>query len=221
MKQACLKFPHFHLPTRAAHHLRGYFGNLFREHSPLLHNHYADGSLRYRYPLVQYKVVDGVPMLVGLGEGAQLLVDLFLQFEELEIDGQAYPLHHKHIQCRELEMGYSEALHRYEFKTLWMALNQRNYREYRAESEEQRRAHLMRILRGNILSAFKGLGIWLAPDQKILCQPVVRERQTQFKNQPMLAFTGHFTTNALLPPWIGLGKAVSRGFGVIRPVNGN
>jgi hypothetical protein len=35
----------------------------------------------------------------------------------------------------------------------------------------------------------------------------------------MLAFAGTFTTNALLPEGIGLGEAVSRGFGTIQPVH--
>ena len=52
-----IRFPEIALRTRDAHKLRGYFGNLFQEHSPLLHNHWEDGTSRYAYPLVQYKVV--------------------------------------------------------------------------------------------------------------------------------------------------------------------
>ena len=52
-----IKFPDIQLQTRDAHKLRGYFGNLFQEHSPLLHNHYDSGQLRYRYPLIQYKEI--------------------------------------------------------------------------------------------------------------------------------------------------------------------
>src|SRR5690606_14490106 len=35
-----ISFPEIRLPQRAAAHLRGFFGDYFREHSPLLHNHY-------------------------------------------------------------------------------------------------------------------------------------------------------------------------------------
>ena len=73
-----IRFPGIHLETRDAHKLRGYFGNLFKEHSPLLHNHFEDGQLRYKYPLVHYKVIQEVPMLVGLNEGAALLTELVL-----------------------------------------------------------------------------------------------------------------------------------------------
>ncbi len=52
-----IRFPEIQLQARDAHKLRGYFGNLFKEHSPLLHNHFEDGSLRYKYSLVQYKII--------------------------------------------------------------------------------------------------------------------------------------------------------------------
>ncbi len=214
-----LTFPELRFTPRQAHHLRGYFGRLFQEHSPLLHNHYAGGGLRYGYPLVQYKVIDGVPVLVGAGEGAKLLVDLFLRVRELEIDGKVYPLHNKELDCREVEVGYSESLHRYVFKTLWMPLSQKNYEKYLRLPREHRRPELERLLRGQILSAFKGLGVWLAPEQRILAQVQVRQRSTQFKNQRMLAFAGEMTTNAVLPDWIGLGRAVSRGFGTVERIN--
>ena len=55
--QTIIKFPEISLKTRDAHKLRGYFGNIFKEHSPLLHNHFEDGTNRYAYPLVQYKVI--------------------------------------------------------------------------------------------------------------------------------------------------------------------
>jgi len=216
MRHTHLTFPELRLQARDAHKLRGYFGHFFRENSPLLHNHWTDGGLRYGYPLVQYKVVDGIPALLGLNEGAELLVELFLKIRELNLDGKIIPLHHKHIQCREVEVGYAEELYRYEFKNLWLALNQQNYKRYRESEEIDRKKILTRILRGNILAVFKGLGIWLEEDQRILCHLSVHERSTKFKNQPMLAFAGEFTTNALLPPWAGLGKAVSRGFGTVR-----
>ena len=85
-----IKFPEIKLQTRDAHKLRGYFGNLFKEHSPILHNHYDDGRLRYKYPIIQYKVINNVPTLVGIGEGAELLPKLFLKIKELDIDGKKY-----------------------------------------------------------------------------------------------------------------------------------
>ncbi|MGV8134346.1 MAG: hypothetical protein AB2L20_03955 [Mangrovibacterium sp.] len=43
---------------------------------------------RYAYPLVQYKVIDRIPVLTGFQEGAELLVSLFLKIREIDIEGQ-------------------------------------------------------------------------------------------------------------------------------------
>ena len=209
-----IRFPEIALRTRDAHKLRGYFGNLFREHSPLLHNHWEDGTSRYAYPLVQYKVLGQVPTLIGMNEGAELLVRLFLRIKEINIDGQLYPVLQKNIESRQLSVGVESDLHEYRFSTLWMALNQENYYRYvKAEPGEQVR-QLKGILVNNILSFYKGIGY--RAEERILTSVQVRQKETQFKNQTMLAFEGSFTTNALLPEGIGLGKAVSRGFGTVQ-----
>lgn len=211
-------FPEINLPTRSAHQLRGYFGNLFKEHSPLLHNHFDDGRLRYAYPLVQYKIIDRIPLLTGLEEGSQLLADLFLKISELQIFDHTYPLHQKNAVIKTVEVGVAPSLHTYRFQTLWMALNQENFPEYLEKGEEGRKALLNRILTANILSFFKGIGLYLNPEERIMLTAQTQEKSTKFKGQRMMVFQGQFTTNVFLPDFIGLGKSVSRGFGTIQKI---
>ncbi|NJN34994.1 MAG: CRISPR-associated endonuclease Cas6 [Saprospiraceae bacterium] len=211
-----ITFPEIRLARRNAHQLRGYFGNLFKEHSELLHNHFADGGLRYGYPLVQYKIVGGVPTLLGFEEGGKLLTELFLQIKNLDIEGRSYPVFAKNIVAKTGTIGLSDQLHFYDFDSLWMALNQENYERYLNYSEEARRAQLQSIAVNNIRALFTALGLNLLREQEIKVALNVEERFTHFKNQKMLAFTGQLVTNALLPDLAGLGKSVSRGFGVVR-----
>ena len=211
-------FPEIALRTRDGHKLRGYFGDLFKEHSPLLHNHLNDGALRYAYPLVQYKVLDQVPTLVGLNEGAGLLASLFLKIREVDIDRNVFPVLSKHIRHEQAAVGMSNDLHQYRFETLWMALNQDNFRDYRNRDDPDRMAQLKRVLTSQLLSLFREMGLWLEPHERIMLRLSVEERTTQFKNQTMMAFAGSFTANVMLPDGIGLGKAVSRGFGSIKRV---
>jgi hypothetical protein len=210
-------FPEIRLPQRAAAQLRGYFGTVFQEHSPLLHNHYDDGRLRYGYPLVQYKVLGGMPMLLGLMDGARLLTELFFKMKTLRIDERNYPVLERDIAFSHATVGIDEgSLHDYRFRTLWMPLNQQNYPEYLQKDAEERRAMLGRILTGNILSFFKGIGLFLPEGVRVLT--TVRpldERLTGFKDQLMTGIGGGFTTNVLLPDFIGLGKSVSRGYGAV------
>lgn len=222
-----ITFPEIALRTRDGHKLRGYFGELFREHSPLLHNHLeskdeqpdSPRKYRYAYPLVQYKVLNRVPTLVGLGEGATLLTQLFLQMRELDIDGENFPVLSKHIRHEEVRLGMSDDLIEYRFDTLWMALNQDNYRDYRRYSDAERLNQLKRVLTSQLLATFREFELWLEPHERIMVRLSVDERTTQFKNQTMMAFTGGFLANIVLPDGIGLGKGVSRGFGCIRQIN--
>jgi hypothetical protein len=211
--QTIIQFPDIQLQTRDAHKLRGYFGNLFKEQSPLLHNHYEDGSALYAYPQVQYKVVDHIPVLVGFQKGAELLVKLFLKIRELEIEGKHFPVLAKNIQQKLCDLIVNRQLFSYEFKTLWMALNQENFKKYLQLDEPGKTKFLNQQLQNNILSFYKGLSFFT--NDKIMAITKVAEKQTQFKNQSMLAFSGQFTTNAYLPEWAGIGKAVSRGFGTV------
>lgn len=211
-----ITFPEISLRVRDGHKLRGYFGNVFKEHSELLHNHFADGRSQYRYSLVQYKVPNRMPTLVGMGEAAGLLVELFLKMKTLDIDGHTYTIQSKHISHQQATIGLSDDLHTYRFETLWLGLNQKNYAEYREATEVEQQAILKRTLTANILTLCEAADLHLSREQKIMVKlnatdPTV----TQLKNTKLLGFGGTFTTNAILPNHLGLGKSVSRGFGSI------
>lgn len=210
-----VKFPEIKLHTRDAHKLRGYFGNLFKEHSPLLHNHWESGKVRYRYPSIQYKVINNTPMLIGVEEGAELLPQLFLKIKEIDIDGKTYPVQSKNIEVTQELAGFSKSLEEYHFQTLWLALNQQNYTKYLRVSADEKQDMLNSIVVGHILSFFKNMDLQLSPEERLLSRVSVNEKLTNFKGQKMLAFSGQFIINALLPSHIGLGKSASRGFGTI------
>jgi len=212
-----IKFPEIKLQTQDAHKLRGYFGNFFKEYSPLIHNHYADGQLRYKYPLIQYKVVDNVPTLIGIEKGAELLPQLFLKIKELNIGGETFPIHTKNIETIQGIVGFSQDLVEYEFKTLWMALNQKNHQIYQQLHSQSEKKHLLnRMIVGNILGFYSNIQLQLETSERLMAKVEVHEKSTQFKLNTMIAFSGKFITNALLPDGIGLGKSVSRGFGTIK-----
>lgn len=213
-----IKFPELSFETRDAHKLRGYFGNLFKAESPLLHNHFMDGSLLFKYPLVQYKVIDNIPVLIGLNEGAELLTSLFLKMKELKIENKIYSINYKNIENKRFDSGVMNDLFKYKFATLWMGLNQKNYPAYRQLKKENDKDAINNmfksILKGNILSFFKSVNH--TENEKIVILPQLYEKRTQFKGIEMVAFEGRFTANVNLPDYIGLGKSVSRGFGAIK-----
>lgn len=202
------------LQERDGHKLRGYIAELFKEESPLLHNHLESGNLRYGYPLIQYKVIDSVAHLIGLAEGARLLNDLFLRIDKLVIGETFFPVYSKNISFRSVEIGVCDTLQHYRFVTPWMALNQDNSRKYNAaNSEKEKNALLVKTITGNFLSMFKSLNYTAA--ERILAQASMFEKTAQFKGNAMIVFEGHFVANVMLPDHIGLGKSTARGFGTI------
>lgn len=213
-----ISFPDLSLHPHYGHKLRGYFGNLFREHSPLLHNHYSSGELRYAYPLVQYKILDSVPTLIGIEDGAELLTKLFLQIKELNLDDKKFIIYSKNITGICCEVGISKSLIRYKFKSHWMGLNQKNYKIFNnLLPGAERKSYLNKILIGNILSFYKGINY--TADERIYVESSLKESISAFKNREMTVFSGNFTTNALLPEFVGLGKSVSRGFGTVTKIS--
>lgn len=209
-----ISFPEIDLTVRDSHKLRGFFGDLFKEESPLLHNHFENGETKYSYPFVQYKVINSIPYLLGINEGSDLLNRLFLKLKEIKIGVDLIPINDKKIELTEELIGINEIITKYKFTTLWMALNQFNFKKYISLFDDEEKTELLKkILIGNILSMYKYLG--LRVDSEITVQLKLKEKTTAFKNQEMMGFDGFFNTNALIPEYFGLGKSVSRGFGTI------
>ena len=209
-----IKFPEISLKTRDAQKLRGFFGNLFREYSEILHNHYADGSVKYSYPLVQYKVIENIPHLAGIEQGGKLLMELFLRIKHLNIEGNKYPVNSKNITNTITEIQDFGKLRTYRFNTLWMGLNQQNYQKYiQMHDTSEKNEFLNRQICNSIMAFYKGIGYTVK--DRIMATGNLREKSVRFKDRKMLAFDGSFVTNACLPDYVGIGKAVSRGFGTI------
>jgi len=213
-----IRFPEIELKIRDAHKLRGYFGNLFKEHSVLLHNHYKTGESVFKYPLVQYKVLNNLPILIGLNKGAELLTSLFLNIKELNIEGKIYKINFKNINNKKEEIGVKKELFKYKFATLWMGLNQNNYNKYKILKKNKEfdliNELFKSILTGNILSFFKSMN-YTEKDTISVLPEITNIKTTKFKGKNMYGFEGSFITNVRLPDYIGLGKSTSRGFGTL------
>jgi hypothetical protein len=221
-RQTTLSFPELRLPRSDGHRLRGYFGNAFREHSPLLHNHLEDGSLRNGYPLVQYKMIRGVPTIIGLNAGADILLKIFADIEEIKIAEQTLDANAKDLRFDKYEPSvHPDRLFAYRLESPYQAFNQEQYPKWReATTDEARFAVAQKALIGHLLMLFKGLDIWLEEGQRIVAYPTFRTTTVHMKGQRLTAFTGAFITNAELPDLIGIGKGTSRGFGIICRVPG-
>jgi len=210
----------FAFNPRMAEKIRGYFGNLYKN-DPLFHQHINDDKLFYRYPRIQYKVIEGIPYVIGLEEGAESLKKKFMEIHELRLEDQEYEVFEKSMEIEEVNFGTAEHQIQYRFLTPWYALNQENYKKYlKIGSQVKRVLLLKRILIGNLLSLSKSLEEVVA-DQIVVRDISLSEYNFNLDNLSILGFLGEFQVNFEIPNYLGLGKSVSRGFGTVIKANSN
>jgi hypothetical protein len=198
--------------------LRGFFATKFNEYVEL-HQHIADKFI-YRYPVVQYKMVNTIPTVIGINEGAEVLKQIYDEYQEIRLGENTYQIVERGISLKDEEFGISNKIHSYEFVTPWLALNQENYRKfYTLKGKPERDEFIRKILIGNIISMSKSLG-YEVPGQ-IKCDANVHFRKDRLKDVSVMAFTGKFYANFIIPDYLGIGKSVSRGFGAVRQITGN
>ena len=195
--------------------LRGSIASKFPDLS-LLHHHMGEDKFLYHYPRIQYKVVDGVPMIIGFKEGIDILKKIYCDIGELKI-GHINTTNLQSeisIDVAEQSFGESKNLVEYYFVTPWMALNQKNHKLFVTSAREKNDKLLNSILIGNVLSLSKSVG-YRVKSQIYTKLSLVQEKAT-LKNNEMLTFRGRFTINFNIPDYLGIGKSVSRGFGTIK-----
>lgn len=199
--------------NNTASQLRGFFATKFNEYV-LLHHHEPDGFL-YQYPSIQYKMIQGVPTVVGLNEGADVLVEIFNEYDTLHLGDTCYKIVEKRVTYQQQEVGITDSAVAYEFLTPWLALNQENYMKYYGmKNSLERNEFLGKTLVGNLLSFSKLMG-YTVPD-RLICGVSVSPEKVSVKGVHLMAFTGSFQVNFQIPDLFGLGKSVSRGFGAVR-----
>lgn len=220
MKKATLMFNNIKLNPSQIHKFRGYVGNVFIDND-LIHNHDPKtGKHIYRYPLIQFKIINGTPCIIALTEKAvQIFSEIFMSMDKMIIGGKEIPVHEKDLKVETVEFGFSQETFVYKFLSPWIALNQKNHHRYQeAENEADKKGLLRKILTGNILSMSKHLGVHLNADQRIMVDHELDFAKAFLKGKQMRGFKGIFKCNFKLPDCSGLGKSVSRGFGTIKRI---
>ena len=182
----------------------------------LFHNHSGKNTFRYAYPLIQYKRIGGMASVVCVEEAVDLIGQFLteangtLRMGEREINWKTIRI----LPARLLVQVWEKPFNYY--ISHWLPLNSRNYQLYQnTEGEAERVLLLENILKGNLLSMLKGLGIHI--DQQIsvkitqLSEPYLMHN----KGVRLMAFNADFACNLTIPNNVGIGKNASIGFGIV------
>lgn len=200
------------LGTADATRVRGFLGQRWQAVTTL-HQHAPDGSLLYRHPLIQTKVIDGEIVITGLDEGA-LILEVLPRPCQLPLGQRVVEVVEDKRQTGVVFVGPTEESIEYDFLTSWLPLNQKNHATYLTCSADARGDLLSRILIGNILSLSKTIRLNVQTRLKAK-QSLVPTDFVEPKGVELLGFTGTFAINFSLPDFWGVGKFSSRGFGTL------
>ena len=215
MKKSTLLLNNIKLRPSQIHKFRGFVGNAFKKHD-LIHNHDEKGDPIYRYPLIQFKLIDKTPAIIAITDRAvKIFAEIFMKLNKIIIEDTVIPVFEKNLKVEKINFGYSDEIFMYEFTSPWIGLNQKNFKKYNDAGRDEKNQILTRAMTGNILSMSKHLDCWLSNEQKIKIDHKLKETKVNLKGKSMTAFNGIFKTNFLIPDYLGIGKSVSRGFGAV------
>lgn len=186
------------------------------EHANILfHNHIGD-NYRYSYPLIQYKRISKHPSIVCINEGADVIGEFFNDFpNEVTLSDKSVNLEIGNVKASTFLIQIWDSSFVYTI-CKWLPFNQKNYAEFsKLAGTSERTLYMERILTGNILSMAKGLGITFEKHVEVKITKLEDMQHVVHKGVKMQSYDVEFITNVSLPNYIGLGKGVSMGYGMV------
>lgn len=175
-----------------------------------------NGKSQFAYPRLQFKIVDRMASFIGINEGSEWLQGHWDMMVESEPGFDQLEVLDENIETRTEEIGSTEDAVEYRFLTPWLALNEKNYRDYiDTRRRNTRRTDLSRILVSNCLGMFQCLDV--QRDHFVEAKTsALKSVKSSIGRKPTIGFLGTFTINVHLPDYIGIGRAASSGFGTLR-----
>ncbi len=186
--------------------------------NPLMHNHQGD-SLRYGYPLVQYRSIGNKGVVLAINEGVTEITPLE-RFTDMDINigSKRRTLQLESSQMWVADLCFTSHPILYTIDN-WLPFSSDNERLFvKLDSLLDRVAFLQRMLTANIISMAKGFGIHLDEEIKVSVKDLFESKRLLYKGVPFISFSLSFYANLALPDKIALGKHVSHGFGVVSVV---
>lgn len=197
--------------------LRGSVLKSMGENANLLyHNHTGENTFRYSYPLIQYKRLGGKAAITCVEEGADIIGQYLSEASGVislggrEVKCDVSKVSPVRILVQTWNKPFKYHLNR------WLPLNAKNYQLFQmTDDENEKRAMLENILKGNLLSMLKGLGIHLEDELLVRITQLSDSYLIYNKGIGMTAFNADFTCNLSIPNNLGIGKNASIGCGIV------
>lgn len=185
----------------------------------LFHNHHADGSVLYRYPSIQYKRMGVNPAIICIEDGVDEIHHFFQNRSwDILLGNREVKLKVSSLNMNQVVMQVWEKTFDYTIRN-WLPLSQENYKEFiKIDDNNEQKRFLEKKLVGNIISMAKGIKWDIDKEIKLKITELGQPKMLPYKKIKLLGFDARFKSNVFLPNWIGLGKGVSIGMGIVRQV---
>jgi len=185
----------------------------------LFHNHLDEGKFRYRYPLIQYKVINRKPAIICIEEGVDEIHKFFENKSwSIEISGRQLEMKVERLNLNSFVMQVWDKMFSYGISN-WIALNQENYQKFNSLAKLSDRINFLEnTLKANIISMAKGIDWTVDKNIELKIMNLIDSRPVTLKGKKLLGINLTFNTNVFLPNYIGLGKSVSVGYGTVKQI---
>lgn len=182
----------------------------------LFHNHLDDDKLLYKYPLIQYKTINRKPAIQCIDLGVDEIHKFFEKNSwDLIISDRKLEMKILRLDMNQFTMQVWDKLFNYSIRN-WIALNKQNYETYLTlDGLAEKVALLEKILTANILAFAKGINWTVDKSIIVKIKTLSETRDVKLKGRTVLGFNVMFASNVFIPKYIGLGKSVSLGFGIV------
>jgi len=185
----------------------------------LFHNHLGENNFLYKYPLIQYKQISRKPAIVCVEQGVDEIHKFFENKTwDINISDRWITMKVDQLNLNSFTMQVWDKMFDYSIHN-WVALNQENYKKFMAiEGIVERMQFLEGTLKANILSFAKGIEWTIDKQIELKILEIERTNKVRIKEKAIIGFDLKFKTNIFLPNYIGLGKSVSLGYGVVKAI---
>lgn len=186
----------------------------------LYHNHTGGDTFRYSYPLVQYKRLNGKAAITCIEEGVDLVGQILSElYGPLTIGQREIVCQVSEVKASKTPVEIEESVSTYQLFH-WLPLNSSNYALYQKTDELVEKIKILeRVLTGNILSFLKGVDIHLDEQVRLSITEILKQQVVSYKQVKLMSFDLKFKANITLPPFIGIGKNASVGYGIVKRIN--
>ncbi len=193
--------------------LRGFYAAAYGHTGPFAS--FLERSRAYRYPRLQYKVVDGRGLILGFAEAAEVLAGLPYP-ESLHLGRQDFAVSEAGSKSGEGRWCLSEKMLSYRWLTPWLILDETGLAKYfRLKSPHSQKFFLESLLISNLLAISKDIGYRVAGQVQAEIKEL-KQITLEIHGGHTMAFGGSFSANMEIPDYFGLGRSVARGYGAVR-----